>query len=378
MEFQNTAKWFGISKLVASRLLVMAIGLYAAWGATVNAAPLSVNVVGVSADGTKAPVTTDYRWTVEEDATKLSIPGQPATAANYSFSFHTSYMPVVAAGRVGTMKVGSTVDPDIARLYAQSFPDLDAGKRYYVSIAADGYQMGGAPVVFEPNGSTATATVYLNKYDVPSAQLSVFAFNDNNPLNGAPDLPQETGLEGFTVQLFEAGGTYGQSGGQVTQDGFGNPLGTTYDANGKVLRKGNGIILTGADGTAVIKNLFPSKYTVVISPPVNTDWHQTSTIEGTRGSDAWVKNNEPTFFQEFGPPGHHVFIGFTRSGRLPVFNDTRTDATTPCATGIPGCQSVNLLTGNHTITGRIVNVHNSRTPNYSFEKALRCPSAGLV
>jgi hypothetical protein len=373
MEIQSTAKWFGFSRLMATRLWVMAFGLFAAFAAAASSAPLSIHVVAVKSDGTTIPLTTGYRWTVEEDATKLSVPGQAATAANYSFSFHTSYMPVVAAGRVGTVRAGATADPDVARLYAQLPPDLDTGKRYYVSVAAEGYQMGGAPVVFDASGAAASATVYVNQYNLPAAQVSVFAFNDNNPINGAPDLPQEHGLAGFTVQLFEAGGTYGQSGGQVTQDGFGNTLGTTYNTDGSVQKKGNGIVLTGADGTALIKNLFPAKYTVVISPPVNTDWHQTSTIEGTRGSDAWVKNNEPSFFQEFGPPGHHVFIGFTHSGKLPVYNDTRADPITPCAANTPGCQLVNLMNGSHTITGRIVNVHNSRTPNYAFEKGAPVP-----
>ena len=374
MEIQSTAKWFGISRLIATRLFVMAFGLLAALAAAAASVPLSIHVVGVTSDGTKIPLSTDYRWTVEEDATKLSVPGKPATAANYSFSFHTSYMPVVAAGRVGTFKAGAMADPDVARLYAQAPPDLDSSKRYYVSVAAEGYQMGGAPVVFDALGTAATATVFVNQYNLPAAQVSVFAFNDNNPINGAPDLPQEHGLAGFTVQLFEAGGTYGQSGGQVTQDGFGNPLGTTYKPNGDVLRKGDGIVLTGADGTAIIKNLFPGKYTVVIAPPNNTDWHQTSTIEGTRGSDAWIKNNEPSFFQEFGPPGHHVFIGFTRSGKLPIYTDTRIDPITPCAANTPGCQLLtNLMNGSHTITGRVVNVHNSRTPNYAFEKGAPVP-----
>ena len=76
--------------------------------------------------------------------------------------------------------------------------------------------------------------MYLNQYPLPTAQISVFVFNDNNPINGAPDLPQETGLAGFHVQLIEAGGTYGASGGEVTQDAFGNPLGTTYNADGAV------------------------------------------------------------------------------------------------------------------------------------------------
>ncbi len=364
MANQSSATLFEKIGLSLARIAATLACAAVALGATAATMPLSIKVIGVAADGSETEITTDYRWTVEQDATKLSVPGQPATKANYSFSFHPSYMPVIAAGRTGTdsskAHAGCAAaaasaaprpagcDPDVYRLYMQPLPTLDTANRYYVSIAADGYQMGGAPVVFGPSG--ATATVYVNAYNLPTAQVSVFAFEDNSPINGAPDLPQETGLANFTVQLLEAGGTYGQSGGQVTQDAFGNPLGTTYsDDQGTVLQRGKGIVLTGPDGTATIKNLFPAKYTVVIVPPVGSDWHQTSTIEGTRGQDAWVKNDEPSFFQEYGPPGHHVFIGFTRSGFI-----ARNTNNTP------------VLNGTRTITGRVVNIHNSRPPEYTF------------
>jgi hypothetical protein len=372
METQSKVKPVGTNRLSVMKWIAAASCFFGVSFA--SAAQLQINVVGVGPDGAQTALP-DYRWTVEEDATKLSVPGQPATTANYSFSFHTSYMPVVAAGRAGAATpelVSRLADPDYARIYAQALPDLDANKRYYVSVAAAGFQMGGAPVVF--SGTGASATVYLNQYPLPTAQISIFAFNDNSPINGAPDLPQETGLAGFTVILNEAGGHYGQSGGAVTQDGFGNPLGTTYsDADGTALVRGSGIVTTGPDGTVLIKNLFPGKYTIVLVPPVNSDWHQTSTIEGTRGIDAWVKNNEPSFFQEFGPPGHHVFVGFTRSGKLAHFTDNRAIQTTPCAAGIPGCTLLNLMNGANSVTGTVVNVHNSRTPNYAFENGALVP-----
>lgn len=361
MEHQCNANRFGIRPHAVARWALMLSCLVGS--ALASAGQLAINLVGVGPTGAPVPAPAGYRWTIEEDATKLSVPGQPANTSNYSFSFHTSYMPVVAAGRVGTDRNGVVQDPDVARLYAQPLPDvcssgnttrcLDPAKRYFVSVAAEGFQMGGAPVVF--NGADASATVYLNQYPVPTAQVSVFAFNDNSPINGAPDLPQEAGLAGFTVVLVEAGGTYGASGGAVTQDGFGNPLGTTYKPDGSVDIRGSGIIRTGPDGTAVIKNLFPAKYTVFMIPPVGSDWHQTSTIEGTKGTDAWVKNNEPSFFQEFGPPGHHVFMGFTKSG---------------CVQGQTGARCTGLTGGTpNTITGRVVNIHNSRPPLYNFEKA---------
>ncbi len=346
------------TQLAGSRLwttlAIVISALAAASPGAALAAPISVTVIGVDRAGAQTPVT-NFRWTVEEDATKPSIPGVPANLTNYSYGFHASYMPVVAAGKVvaGVPFTGhEPTDPDPDRVY-QPFPELDPGRRYYVSVLPDqdgpanGYQMGAAPVA---PGQTAV-TVYVNKFPVPAAQLSVLVFNDSQPLNGAPDLPAEQGLAGFFVELVEAGGTYGMSGGQVTQDAYGNPLGTTYDAAGNVLEVGSGIVTTGPEGTAVIKNLFPAKYTIHIRAPAGSDWLQTSTIEGTKGDDAWVKNAEPPFFQEFGPPGHHVFVGFTHRGVL-----------------VPS-----VMNGGKTITGKVVNIHNSRPPDYTFYNGAPIP-----
>lgn len=317
-------------------LLLLLAGVFLGFNAQ---AQLAINVVDPS-----GAAVTNFRWLVEEDATKESTPGQTANASNLSLSFHTSYMPVVASGRVGLTPKG----PELTNL------QLDPGKRYFISVLPDGggYQMGGAPLA---KGQTSV-TIVVNKTPIPTAQISVFVFNDNQPINGAPDLPQELGLAGFSITLKEAGGTFGQSGGQVTQDAFGNPIGTTYQqaANGsfiyeadgvtpKVLVRGSGFIASGADGVARIKYLAPAKYTIEVVPPAGGDWHQTSTIEGTKGIDAWVKANEPSYFQEFGPAGHHVDIGFVKT-----------------------LQDASVLNGSSSINGKVVNLHTSRPPDFAF------------
>jgi hypothetical protein len=296
-----------------------------------NALALTINVV--APDGVTA--VTDYRWLVEEDATKDSVPNATADGSNLSLSFHTSYMPVIAAGD------STTPAKSPANLA------LDATKRYYVSVLPrSGYQMGGAQIA---PGQTAV-TIVVNRTPVPTAQISVFVFEDNQPISGLPDLPQEHGLANFSVILKEAGGTYGQSGGQVTQDAFANPLGTTYqknlngsfvynpDGSPAVATLGSGFIKSGPDGMANIKYLFPGKYTIEAIPP-GPGWHQTSTIEGTKGIDTWVKANEPAFYKELGPAGHHVDMGFVRDIK---------DAT--------------VLKGTGSISGRVVNQHMSRPP----------------
>jgi len=292
-----------------------------------NAQAFSLTVL----DGkTKLPITGGYRWMVEEDATHHVIPGDPTT--NWAIDFHKSYMPVVAKG----------TSADLTPLNNPAI--INSTKHYFISVLPNGgYSLGGAPVA---PGQTAV-TVYVNQHPIPTAQISVFVFEDNFPINNAPDLPAERGLEGFSIILEDAGGRYGISAGVQTMDAFGNPLGTTYYADGSVATMGDGIIKTGPDGMASIKNLAPGKYGIIVVPPAGTDWVQTSTIEGTKVIDAWVKANEPAYFQEFGPPGPHVFVGFVRP-----FNE------------IPAPLPGNPITG--TIQGQVVNQHLSRPPDYAF------------
>ncbi len=74
METQSNVKLFGNIRQTAAKVAVAALCLL---GAVTASAALTVNVVGVGPDGKALPTTaspTEYRWTVEEDATKLSIP----------------------------------------------------------------------------------------------------------------------------------------------------------------------------------------------------------------------------------------------------------------------------------------------------------------
>lgn len=310
----------------------------------------SLNVMGVQKDGSVVAVS-EYRWQVQEDATHRVEPNNPTT--NFATDFHRSYMPVVASGD-----------------HASEFPTLEDNKHYFVTVMPTelgAYSIGGAPLAGNGN-----VTVYLNQLPIPTAQITIFVFEDHYPINNAPDLPAERGLEGFSILLEDAGGRYGVSAGQQMMDAFGNPLGTVYqkDADGNYLldgdgrpsvaMMGNGIILTDANGEATIKNLAPGKYGVQVVPPnaipdparpgkfVSDHWQQTTTIEGTKVIDAWVAANEPPYFQEFGPPGWHVFVGFVNAGR----NQDYVDAT--------------VLTGGGTISGRVVNTHLSRPPGFAF------------
>lgn len=287
-----------------------------------QAQALTVTVNGVNKDGSITAIT-NYRWTLEEDATYHVTPGIPAT--NWAVKFHKSYMPVVAQGTAPSV-----------------LPSTDSSKHYYISVLptqAGSYSIGGAQIA----PGQGSVTIYVNQNPIPTAQISVFVFEDIFPINNAPDLPAEQGIGGFTIVLEDAGGRYGISAGMQSQDVFGNPLGTSYNPDGSVAMMGTGTIKTDANGMARIKNLAPGKYGISVVPPVGQNWQQTSTIEGTKIIDAWVKANEPAYFQEFGPPGPHVFVGFVRPFA---------DAT--------------VLTGGSTITGQVVNLHLSRPPDYAF------------
>jgi len=347
-----------------------------------DAGAIQINVT--TPDGTA--ITTGFRYTIEEDRTFHVIPGctginplpdgcaalGASPTETLSLNFHRSYMPVVLTGEVAS---GGTTT--VA---------LDSTKRYFVSVLplatpavrnASGDIISGGEGVFAMGGGqvrigqTDPVNIVVDVLPMKSAQISVLLFNDNNPINNAVDAPpaQERGLCGFEVHLYDAGGTYGASGGRIFADTFGNPVGTKYNADGSIAPNGmgNAILKTGVNGVLRIQNLAPAKYTVFALPPLQRpteaecpgvyqdpdgidpvrirwgQWSQTSTLEGTWGIDAWVKAGEPAFFKEFGPPGHHVAMGFVRR-----FSD------------------VNAGTGPSKVSGKVVNVHMSRPPNFAF------------
>lgn len=300
-----------------------------------NAAQLgSITVLGYADKYGKIPqAVTNYRWLIEQDDTHHVVADVSCVNGNadgcLSVHFHASNMPVIARGHSG--------DP---------LPLLDDNKRYYISVLPDrdpnggtGFAMGGAQI---ERGETAV-TVRVNAQPIPLAQIRVFVFEDNSPINNEPDTPAESGLAGFRLLLEDAGGRYGASGQTINTDAFGNPLGTEYDAAGNVTKMGNGTITTGPDGYVTIKNLYPAKYGIQAVPPAGSNWVQTATIEGTKIIDAWVKPNEPGFFSEFGPPGPHVFIGFVKP-----FKNTA------------------VLNGGATVSGQIRSIHSSRPPDYTM------------
>jgi large repetitive protein len=307
-----------------------------------------------------APVA-GFRWLLEEDNTNVTVPGA-AVRVSISTDIHNSHAPVVAQGEVVAL------DSVIITLDA-SGSALDTSKRYFVTVLPEsGYTIGGTLIEADPS-HPAAVTVTVNALPLPTAQISLFAFVDHNPINNIFD-EHDQGLGGAGVVISDTGG-------QMSADAFGNPLGTQYNPDGSVLLLGSGTITTLTQeefdlggihnpynlrvGEALVKYLVPGKYGLVVVPPgfddngVAMTWSQTSTIEGTSTVDAWVKANEPKLFVEgFGTGFNHVFYGFlkvspvTSTFKGQTFETLEWNQTPPVATG--------------TITGTLRMNHFSKPP----------------
>ena len=306
MKTQSSARPFGFIRLTVALLAAMVFGVLGTTSA--SAAPLTINVIGVDANGVQTPVTDQLpvdggrgrhqgvhprsaghvRQPVVEHAPKLHArrgrrAGAVGSAAHRGSRRHSCLRSVAAPGCLTGISASTLPS-------ATTFRSRRSGIRWAVR------RLSSAMAVRPPRSTSTSIRCRRHRSPSKSSRTTIRS-------TARPTPRSKPACAGFTVKLIEAGGTYGMSGGEVTQDGFGNPLGTTYHANGNVAQRGKGIILTDANGQATIKNLFPGKYTILVVPPNGSDWHQTSTIEGTRGIDAWVKNNEPSVLPGIRPSG---------------------------------------------------------------------------
>jgi hypothetical protein len=429
-----------------------------------SASNLVVNVLDGVDQKTKV---TDYRWIIEEDRTFYINPycttnpppaGCPTSSSGivptFGTNFHTSYMPVIAAGCTGPLSCesgqtmgGTAVVCDggngVCRPGAQQATldpgqvHLDPTKRYYISVlpgdAANsfenvnscldnatpscGHGMGGAPIACSRTAGAVTCSatstfpavnVLVQPNPFPPAKLSVFVFEDDFPLNGEQDggggidvlSPNEPGLGGFTIKLFDDAGGSGDATGQMSYDMFNMPLsnslagtldpstqldacpisaqatasmasnggdGSQVGITGEIVTcpkyEADGVTLSPIAGQAVVANLMPGRYGVVATPAADRiargeEWLQTNTLDGQKAHDSFLRIGEPSFFQEYGPAGFHVSIGFANPA---IINARKqyicggTDANSP-QPGTP-------YTCNNTVKGLVTTERMSRTPD---------------
>ncbi len=380
----------------------------------------------------------------------------------FGTSFHTSHMPVVATGCTGTLSCegGQTVlgqnvvcdqgngacRPDTTGSGKTAVtPDqvqLDPRKRYYLSVlpgdaaqpfintylgAPDcsptgvtaghcGHGMGGAPILSPcpPSATTcatttafAPVTVLTEPSPYPPAKLSVFVFEDDFPLNGEHDAgggidvlsPDEPGLGGFQITLYDNAGGTGDATGTPTYDMFNQPLSnslagtidpvTGFDAcpvsqqaSTPTITAGNhtgdtasaqagitgmivtcptyesdGKTLSPMAGQAAVSNLYPGRYGVAAYAGADRiargeEWLQTNTLDGQKAHDSFMRIGEPGYFQEFGPGGYHVTIGFANPK---IINDRK-------AGMCPGGAGTGT-TCNNEVKGHVTTARMSRTPD---------------
>jgi hypothetical protein len=310
---------------------------------------------------------------------------------------------------------------------------LDPTKRYYISVlpgdAANpfpastspstctggpggtypsgcGHTQSGAPIPPACNilvtGCTSTSTnafapvtVAALPTPLPTGKLSVMVYEDDFPLNGEQDAgggidvlsPNEPGLGGFEIILWDAYGQLGDVTGQNTHDMFNQPLSnalagtidpaTGLDAcpisaqatadptqagiTGRIVTcpkyESDGQTLSPLAGNAVVANLMQGKFNVQAYPAADRiargeEWLQTNTLDGQHPHDSFIRIGEPSYFQEYGPSGYHVSIGFANPK---IIND-RAAAVCAGAYGPVGAC-------NNTIKGQVVGQRMSRTPD---------------
>jgi hypothetical protein len=337
---------------------------------------------------------------------------------------------------------------------------LDPTKRYYLSVfpgdAADpfygansvGHGMGGTPIpavsceksaagtsavcTWPATGATCPATVNLATGAItacapamavtaltqPSpyqtAELSVFVFEDDAPLNGEHDSTGgafgvnsnlEPGLGQFQIHLWDAMGGNGDFTGQMGFDMFNQPLsnglaGTKDPLNGndacpivnnplqatsgtsaagtKTLStdptatgltgfivtcpeyESDGVTPSPLAGQAVIHNLMPGRWGVIATPGADRiargeEWLQTNTLDGQKAHDSFTRIGEPSYFQEYGPASFHVSIGFANPAIINARKGAVCGGTDQTGLGPYQC--------NNTLTGRVVGERLSRTPD---------------
>ena len=388
---------------------------------------------------THSNLNTDYRWVVEEDRTFYVDPTKTTNTGTtgstsvltYGTNFHTSFMPLIAQGCTGTASVscgaGQTVGGNAAPTQTAVDPSelhLDTTKRYYISVLPGdaatpfesgnnkpGHSMGGASLVWNASVSAwvspiatgaSTVSVIVEPSPLPPSKLTVFVFEDDFPLNGEQDAgggvdvlaPDEPGLGGFNITIFDDAGGTGDATGQVDYDMFNQPLSnslagtidpaTTLDAcpispnmgsrtgqndptqtgiAGVVVTcpkyESDGKTLSPLAGQAVIANMMPGRYGVVATPGADRigrgeEWLQTNTLDGQKAHDSFLKVGEPAFFQEYGPASFHVTIGFANP-----------DIINKRLAGVCNGSDINITGTNckNSIIGKVTTERMSRTPD---------------
>jgi hypothetical protein len=202
-----------------------------------------------------------------------------------------------------------------------------------------------------------------------TGQLTHDMFNQplSNSLAGTID--PTTGLDACPVSLEITGNVTGAAGytsSSPVTGGVAGPdqaQGALAGLSGRIVTcpkyESDGVTLSPLAGQALIKNMMQGKYIVQAVPGASRiaageEWLQTNTLDGQHPHDAFIRIGEPSYFQEYGPAGYHVSIGFANpkmiNARLAaICNGTDANLTASSCT--------------NTVTGRVTSVRLSRPPD---------------
>src|SRR5579864_7653498 len=352
------------------------------------------------ATGTHDPAVCD----VGNGACRLD-PNASTTAAGYTHVMPSQvhldpskrYYISVLPGDAGDPFPATVTPPDCSTTTGANPGDLGCG-----------HTMGGAQIPPMCNvlvaGCTATSagnfanvTVLSTPTPLPTGKLSLIVFEDDFPLNGEQDAgggvdvlsTTEPGLGGFEIILWDTYGSLGDVTGQDTHDMFNMPLSnslagtidpsTGLDAcpvsaqatadptqagiTGRIVTcpkyESDNATLSPLAGQAVVANLMADKFSVQAYPGADRiargeEWLQTNTLDGQHPHDSFIRIGEPSYFQEYGPAGYHVSIGFAN----PKIINARAAAV--CGGAFGGTLGPHC---NNTITGQVDDIRLSRTPD---------------
>ena len=124
-----------------------------------------------------------------------------------------------------------------------------------------------------------------------------------------------------------------------------------YESDGKTL--------SPLAGQAVIANMMPGRYGIQATPGADRfahgeEWLQTNTLDGQKAHDSFIKVGGPAYFQEFGPAGFHVSIGFANPA---IINGRRASVCNGTDINVTGTHCTN------TVTGTITEMRQSHPPD---------------
>ena len=124
-------------------------------------------------------------------------------------------------------------------------------------------------------------------------------------------------------------------------------------------------ILSPLAGQAVINNLMPGRFGVIATPGADRiargeEWLQTNTLDGQKAHDTFIRIGEPSYFQEYGPAGYHVTIGFANPA---IINARKPGVCNGSDINVTGTNCTNTV-----VTGKVTTERMSRTPDERLYK----------